>query len=552
MQATAKLYSYSQGQNNHYHNYTNQYYAGYVFTSSCHPPTTQTTFTVYLMRSSAMYLPTLSSAYTIGYRQVSINHEQPGGGREEHEFQVSMDNYDVLTMYGQFYMFQHPMTNFGWNTGQKLFERYFNEDGIPVKYVKYDYVVDPRHYGDKYFAAVEQFYPVSPVYNYNRISEHFNVSRYAILSKWQYLSAKTETVFDVNGQNPMITQTNYYHDNLVHTQRTRVSEQLSDGSRVVTHTSYPHDYTDSVNFIGEMKQGHLIGYAIEQLKYKEVGTTRTVLSGSITTYKPGGKGLADQVHMFETLAPLAQSSFKFSNRTLGQLPPSQGANTVFGRDTRYQPRITYNDYDDKGNLLQVTETGGPSTVYLWGYNGQYAVTSAKNATPADIAYAGFETADKGNWAYTGATIEDDTAPTGKRVYRLNGTATNLQKTGLTSTRSYLLTYWAKSASATGISGGTAIAMRSKGGWTQYRRVVTNVTSVTITGTGNLPIDDVRIHPLEASMDSYTYDPLIGMTSHTDASGTVFYYIYDDFGRLKEIKDLNGHVVEDYRYNYRTN
>jgi len=49
--------------------------------------------------------------------------------------------------------------------------------------------------------------------------------------------------------------------------------------------------------------------------------------------------------------------------------------------------------------------------------------------------------------------------------------------------------------------------------------------------------------------SYTYDPLIGVTSITDPTGYTSYYVYDDFNRLQYIKDKDENVLEKYKYNY---
>ncbi len=50
--------------------------------------------------------------------------------------------------------------------------------------------------------------------------------------------------------------------------------------------------------------------------------------------------------------------------------------------------------------------------------------------------------------------------------------------------------------------------------------------------------------------TYTYDPLIGVTSVTDPKGKRLYYIYDEFNRLKEVKDQDGNLVSDYKYHYK--
>lgn len=65
------------------------------------------------------------------------------------------------------------------------------------------------------------------------------------------------------------------------------------------------------------------------------------------------------------------------------------------------------------------------------------------------------------------------------------------------------------------------------------------------------LSDLRAAPQLASsmVTSYTYDPLVGITSSTDPRGYTIYYGYDAFQRLKEVKDANGHLVKDYEYHY---
>jgi YD repeat-containing protein len=50
--------------------------------------------------------------------------------------------------------------------------------------------------------------------------------------------------------------------------------------------------------------------------------------------------------------------------------------------------------------------------------------------------------------------------------------------------------------------------------------------------------------------TFSYNPLIGITSQTDAKGMTTYYEYDNFRRLKHIKDQNGNIVKSYDYHYK--
>ena len=66
------------------------------------------------------------------------------------------------------------------------------------------------------------------------------------------------------------------------------------------------------------------------------------------------------------------------------------------------------------------------------------------------------------------------------------------------------------------------------------------------------LENLRSHSdLSGSMvTTYTYDPLIGVTSITDARGQTIYYDYDGFNRLKQVKDQDGNILSKNDYNYK--
>jgi hypothetical protein len=51
------------------------------------------------------------------------------------------------------------------------------------------------------------------------------------------------------------------------------------------------------------------------------------------------------------------------------------------------------------------------------------------------------------------------------------------------------------------------------------------------------------------MSTYTYIPLVGMSSKCDNKNDITYYIYDNVGRLKQVQDQNRKILKDYQYNY---
>ncbi len=54
----------------------------------------------------------------------------------------------------------------------------------------------------------------------------------------------------------------------------------------------------------------------------------------------------------------------------------------------------------------------------------------------------------------------------------------------------------------------------------------------------------------AQVSTYTYDPLIGVTTITPPSGIREVYKYDNANRLIEIKDVNGKLLKEFKYNYK--
>ncbi|WPU92472.1 RHS repeat domain-containing protein [Mucilaginibacter sabulilitoris] len=140
----------------------------------------------------------------------------------------------------------------------------------------------------------------------------------------------------------------------------------------------------------------------------------------------------------------------------------------------------------------------------------------------DFYYEGFEEGG-GN-----STIND------ARTGHLSYTGAYTKNLNGLSVRNYVLSYWLKSGNS----------------WTLQTQSPVSVTGGSY--TINIPsgqIDDVRFCPSDAQMTTYTYDPLVGMTSATDAKGITTTYEYDSFQRLKNVKDEDGHVVKHTDYHY---
>jgi YD repeat-containing protein len=63
------------------------------------------------------------------------------------------------------------------------------------------------------------------------------------------------------------------------------------------------------------------------------------------------------------------------------------------------------------------------------------------------------------------------------------------------------------------------------------------------------LDDISIYPKNATISTYTYDQMIGMTTSTNPRGQTTFYEYDGFQRLSTVRDQNGKILKltDYHY-----
>jgi hypothetical protein len=204
--------------------------------------------------------------------------------------------------------------------------------------------------------------------------------------------------------------------------------------------------------------------------------------------------------------------------------------------------VIFNKYLDNGNLLQQQKVNDISKAYIWDYNNAYAIAEVTNADVSHVAYTSFEADNLGNWSLNPGSVilTNNGNITGKNS--LNGGVNITVPQG-----NYILSLW--SASTPNLNGQpvTAPARKNIGpGKSYYEIELDNISSVNVSGSN---IDEVRLYPKGAQMVTLTYEPLIGVTSQSDARGYINYYEYDDAGRLSIIKNENGEIVKTVNYHY---
>lgn len=199
---------------------------------------------------------------------------------------------------------------------------------------------------------------------------------------------------------------------------------------------------------------------------------------------------------------------------------------VLNVDPRVKSKMRFSKYDEKANLLEYLVWDIYNS-YIWGYNYQYPIASVSNSRYSDIWYENFEAL-----AGTGISANGDSR-TG-HFSKTNGYTKDL--TGLTN-GTYTLSYWKKTNNIWSLIIVDDI------------NVVNNVYTINITNT--YQVDDVKFFPKQAHMTTYTYEPLIGLTSSTDASDKTTYYEYDSFNHLKNVLDADKSIIKHHEYHFRS-
>jgi YD repeat-containing protein len=224
---------------------------------------------------------------------------------------------------------------------------------------------------------------------------------------------------------------------------------------------------------------------------------------------------------------------------------SVSGNTI-SKDSRYADESTF--LFSNGNPQQVTGHDGVPISYVWDYLQTKPIAKVVNATADQIAYTSFEADGTGGWTLSSGA-RDAYSITGAKCYNLSGSS--CFRSGLPANVIYIVSYWSKTGSSFTVSGSTSVKQgKTINGWTYFEHTVTGLSAVFVSGSGD--IDELRLYPATAQMTTYTYSPLMGMTSQCDVDNRISYFSYDPLGRLIVVKDQDGNIIKTTEYHYQSN
>lgn len=422
-----------------------------------------------------------------------------------------------------------PKTNYDWNRGLPLSKKFFTENMKLVKEVTNNYnIFTPNKAQPLYIYGLRKArmsnYGLywSRCWNISGIPKFDVVSMYpAITNIAKVLGKVTTKTYSQDNGSQLSTIEEYKYDGQQKI-ASEISQTASNGDKIISRYFYPMDYdagnvntpllTSLTRGIQNLQNKHVINAPVQSYKERQPasGGNTIITGGNFFEYDPSGI-LPQSIYQMELTTPLTGP---------GQIQKS-GVNIEIPAAYRLATSLKFNPANN-AMVEYKTAPGRVSTGFVWNTTGRYMLAKVTNTTVTDIFHESFEE------DYLNSTTQY--SHTGKRAHV--GTYTKTV-TGITN-GTYELRYW---------------KMESDGTWAMVIKdnivVTNNYYTIGLIGTK----DDITFYPANAEVSIYTYLPLIGLTSETNAAGRTIYYEYDAFRRLRCIKDDKGKILELYEYNY---
>lgn len=361
-------------------------------------------------------------------------------------------------------------------------------------------------------------------------------------------TSRTETL-NFGSLTQSTTQTKGYHATYL---QPTFEETTGSGNPAVVRTNYryPFDvitnpsgsYSGLANVLKQMILKNMLTYPIEQYTWTKVtsGSNQEIVGGQVTEY--------EQVPSTTFYKPKRQYLLELSSPSALYAPVVLSGTSGLSKDSRHVLRLTMDSYDSRGNLLQMSFADGRKKSFLYAHDGEYLIAEGENTASTTMAYTSFETNEKGGWSYSGpeSKVLPGEARSGNKVYLLNNGNITKSMSG-----SYKLSLWVRknNTSSSGYLGINGVGYTTEVG-NDWKLIEVSGTGGTITISGNnTVVDELRVHPAQALVNSYSVIPGIGIQAHFDPGNQGLLYRYDPFGRLETILDTDGNIRNHYDYYY---
>jgi YD repeat-containing protein len=403
------------------------------------------------------------------------------------------------------------------------------------------------------------------------INDINDIKTYTEITDWVYLKKITEKDYNAN-QSAVVIQ-DFKYDNPSHGLVTEVSKADSKQNSIRMLISVPQDY--NLPATGFNPQALAIKKLRENNIHVPVETVSVLRKPDGSEFITGGSLV---VYDETILKPVKYYKLNISTPLLVNafIKSFIDASGNFQFDNRYQLEVDQIVYDNRNNILAYKNRAEERNVLLWGLNALYPVAKAINASSNEIFFDSYE--ETGRWDANLTAIDKNFKRTGLSSGRIDKPTAGEQTShstqwlniSLTAPKKYKYSGWVysdgpsaeiflfmKRAGETGyFTYVDALGTAQTNKWVYIEKEYTvpaDITQLNIrvdnNGGGTVWFDDIRLHPSDALMSTYTYQPLVGITSETDPNNRTTYYEYDAFNRLSVVRDKDNNILKKICYNY---
>jgi hypothetical protein len=449
-------------------------------------------------------------------------------GKTVHEF-TSKADYSLARPTQSFPYSDAPRCEF-WRYGLPTNTYVYSKDNVLLKKTERGYTFywemtsDPNFLSQKWGAIKRYFDDQDYTDNVTATSDIAHDFYYPLIGRAELTQTKE---YDYQGTNQyalVTTQYEYSQDNY---QVKRAIVTNSKGEMHDVYTRYPSDYT--IASLATMVTNNILNTPISTESFITKNNTKYQTGGTINEFGQVGGGDIKLLksYEFQTTTPIDKSGATFNPGVL--LP-----------DSRYQ-EVGSLQYNSLGTQVQM-QTNTSTSANIYGYNNKYVIARIHNASADRVAYTSFEDDEYGGWSLSpGGTLINSNVVTGKKTF--SGVINKTVPQG-----DYIVTMWASANCAVNSQTSNPLRVSKRdGSWRYFEWKLTNVTSIQVWGDN---FDEVRLYPVGAQMTTYTYDPLVGVTTQADANTRITYYEYDAFDKLYVVRDEDYNVLKKYCYNYK--
>ena len=406
----------------------------------------------------------------------------------------------------------------------------------------------------------------------------------------------THKLFDINGIEGGITTTDYDYNN--DGRMTKITLTQPGGKKLITRFNYikdvlageylpgyPMDEETASFFSLQTSNNIKTPVEIINLVRDPEDQYEQVTGGTLVTYKIISNSnhskilaLPQKTYKLDLNVPVEYNNPNNPNSFAFSKVMFSSNSYIFNKNRNYRLVSVIDHYDDHWNPVQNHDDHNIYVSTLWGYKGSRIISEVINSSYDESGYTGFENEELAGWSSNGTIITGTGSYAGNAMLSLLNTGTApFGNSGEGPTKIFPIYYqmpvegyeasvWVKGPQE------AYLHIEINQDWSTYTRVhnppgpntwhllKVELTKEQIQAIWNEPgkeikvyigneststyayFDELRFHPSDARMTTYSYIPMIGTSSVNNINNQRSSFTSDGLGREILIRDPDGNII----------